>query len=456
MNCPKCGFVQEERVDCIKCGVVFAKFYALRASETPASLTPPEPPHGGTGFVEETHIPELTDLFEVRQGLRDLQQRFNDLEFERAERRQIRGDIRALEARIQENLARMATRQEEIDKQVNALASKPAAPTLQDLDALRLEVRAINAELLQKNLERIESRLLTHAEKLSAVTDTGFLELIPTLEGRLTALESRIAGLADGMATAHPEVDKAQLDDLRASLQNVTVRYAEIGGLKKNHLVLRDMIESLQQTTEGFRNEAVAGNSAKIAELEKEVLALRAEVRRAYQRVENLETTGLQIKQPLGLDPLKEISSLREELATAGRIRAAEHDRIQSEVGALQGKVSETLQTLTALPEKLESFSSQIRRLDQQYQPLTAGLAAVTGAIDGTPQMIADLSRDLTTLQEGFTQLQVRVQAMQEGLVPQAPSLADPGLPGKTDMTMIRDNLDEIRRFMTTLSQKIR
>jgi chromosome segregation ATPase len=259
------------------------------------------------------------------------------------------------------------------------------------------------------------------------------------------------------MAAARPEVDKTQLDELRASLQNVTGRYAEIGELKKNHLVLRDMIESLQQTTEGFRNESFAGNSAKIGELEKEVLALRAEVRRAYQRVENLEATGLQVKRPSsGPDPLKEISSLREELANAGKIRAAEHDRIQSEVGALQGRVNETLQTLTALPGKLESFCSQIRHLDQQYQPLKEGLAAVSGAIDGTPQKIADLTLDLTTLREGFSQLQERVQAMQEGLDSRASSPAGPGVPGQTDMTLIRDNLDEIRRFIITLSQKIR
>ena len=68
VNCPKCGFVQqEERADCRKCGVVFAKFHALRAQESAASLDPGEQPRLPNGFSEEPHPPELPALLELRR-----------------------------------------------------------------------------------------------------------------------------------------------------------------------------------------------------------------------------------------------------------------------------------------------------------------------------------------------------------------------------------------------------
>ena len=74
MICPKCGFDQEERLDCKECGIVFSKYNALfTASES-----------SGTPEEEVSLKSEIQDL---QIQVRELSSRLIDVDFEKAERK---------------------------------------------------------------------------------------------------------------------------------------------------------------------------------------------------------------------------------------------------------------------------------------------------------------------------------------------------------------------------------
>ena len=67
MNCPKCGYEQEERLDCKKCGIVFSKYTALH------HLDKPQNPEDGSHFQAREAPEDDSDygLMELRQALRE-------------------------------------------------------------------------------------------------------------------------------------------------------------------------------------------------------------------------------------------------------------------------------------------------------------------------------------------------------------------------------------------------
>ena len=55
MKCPKCGFQQDEAETCLRCGIVFARYYAaveLRGPKIEASISPAQP---GTGLFRRLY-----------------------------------------------------------------------------------------------------------------------------------------------------------------------------------------------------------------------------------------------------------------------------------------------------------------------------------------------------------------------------------------------------------------
>jgi predicted nucleic acid-binding Zn-ribbon protein len=463
VNCPKCGFVQEERTDCKKCGVIFAKFYSLHAPDSLAAAAAfQEPQQASSEAVKGKPLLEPPPPLEFRQHLHDLQERLSELEFERAERQRFRDDMRALEERLEQSLQQITTRQDEIERRIAELAAPADMPTRQDLADLSTELQAIDLQSIQKRFEHLESKLQLCTEELASRSDGQLVEFLPMMDERLNEVEGRIHDLVGAEGAPLPNGTQAQLDatvksleELKTALQNVTVRYSEIGELKKNHLVLQNTIEALQQSMESLGKESTKAAAGKIAELEKEVFALKAEVRKAYERMESLETQGAPVTAPSEATALSEISSLREEVAALGRLRTEERQQIQSELGALQTKVGESLEIVTKLPEKLESFSSQILRLNEQGQPLGQTAGEVPSGGNGDPQKITELGRQATELHAELLQARSQIQALQAQFDNfAAHPLLTASAQAQVDMYAIRENLDEIRRFMTTLSHK--
>ncbi len=463
MNCPKCGFVQEERADCKKCGVVFAKFFAFHAPESGPALMVQEPLSAVSTSPVEQSLSDASQLHEVTHGLRNLEQRFHELEFERAERRRLHGEMRAIDIRLQEGLARVTACQEEVELHAGKLSELPPVPSLQDFSALQIEVRALDILSLHKRIERMEDRIQSFPHEQSRGADALPLETVTRLDERLEELENRLDKLAEPKGAVIGDDTLTQLgsslqafEELKASLQNVTLRYTEIGELKKNHLVLHNMIESLQHAMDSLKKDPSNGTAAKMAEIEKEVSALKAEVRKNYERIELLETHPPQAAAPVEVVALEEFVSLREDFAAAGRIHEEEKSQMQSRLEILEARVGESLAALAELPGHMEAFTSQIRLMDQQYQSLAGTLAQLSKETHGIPQKTAELHRDVEQLGEEYLQTRMQIRAMEEKIN----SLLKPptngnNAPALGDMQAIRENLDEIRRFMATLSRKL-
>jgi chromosome segregation ATPase len=271
VNCPKCGYSQEERADCKKCGIVFAKYYAIRKPTEPQETVPAVAPENGAA-----------ELVEMQRALRDLTRRYGEVEFERAERQRLREEIRALEHRFEAEFAGLSARISETEKGISeVLELTRFAPE----EVMRLK-QSIAEQLdpLLKRVEQIEGKLEILSRESRA--DARIMEFLRILEQRTSASEAVIAKLA---AEPKPVDGGSDVAELRAALQAVTLRYSEIGDLKKNNLVLLNRLETLQHDFDSAKNNGNRALHDKIREMEIEVPALRAEVRQILKHMETLD-----------------------------------------------------------------------------------------------------------------------------------------------------------------------
>src|SRR5262245_13999063 len=152
MNCPKGGYQQAERDDCIKCGVVFAKYAALhkktdkttspkRAVEPKTRTTTPpserprpaaSEPKGRAASAPQPEVVPQPDISGLANQVHELGQRFNAFEFDRAERTRLRGEMRVfdqkLDDRFKELSARLASLEVRLSDLVTSAALAPPAP----------------------------------------------------------------------------------------------------------------------------------------------------------------------------------------------------------------------------------------------------------------------------------------------------------------------------------------
>jgi chromosome segregation ATPase len=320
VNCPKCGYSQEERLDCKKCGVVFSKYYALHPEAAAAAANESES-HGPTGAAVSDQL-DAQEVAEFRQHLKDLNRVLNEFEFERAERNRIRGEIKVLDQKLQDV-------HKEVSDRLAALEKRSAASP------------APEGSEPSPRLGEVESRL---AE----------------LERSIGSLRANPAPSATGSIAVEFDTLFKEIDDLRTSLQNVSVRYSEIGELKKNFLVLTNRIDTLGPEIESAKESSSKSSaSKKITGLEQEVTALRAELRQAIEQAGsgNNDIQGLMTR----LDKISESV-------------ASSESQVKIELGNLSGKLSEGMSDFASIREevrqKIDESSEKLRQLDEKLTAL--------------------------------------------------------------------------------------
>ena len=140
MNCPKCGYEQEERLDCLRCGIVFSKYLALFPRGKPGSAEAAEP---RSRAIASDDLPD-PELVQLSQQMREISRRFNELEFERAERARLQGEMRLLEAELQGKLAELAARLGALETRA---VPAPAARAEPDLEPLVSRIELVEVAL---------------------------------------------------------------------------------------------------------------------------------------------------------------------------------------------------------------------------------------------------------------------------------------------------------------------
>jgi len=217
MNCPKCGFAQEERLDCRKCGIVFSKYLTLfpsaKSADAVAAMESGSP---------EPQDHELKAAFaELQTRVKALHARFAEVEFEKAERNQLRADMKSLERQFNENAARFGSRLEKCEQQQD---SPPVSQLHQE--AFDFEIPAIH-----DRLEQVEDRLGGFELAGQAIAEMrekqdAALGRIQELENRLTDLRREIEEIRNSLQAQDPRTPleedvhaiRKNLDDLRQFL----------------------------------------------------------------------------------------------------------------------------------------------------------------------------------------------------------------------------------------------
>jgi archaellum component FlaC len=324
VNCPKCGYSQEERLDCKKCGIVFATYYAIRKPADPQEPVPPTAAENGS-----------TELAEMQRTLRDLARKYGEVEFERSERQRLREEIRALEHRFEGEFSGLSVRISEIEKSIGEILG---LARFGPEEVARLEHSfADRFDPFRKKLETVESRC--EALSKEARNDARFIESVRRLEQRVADSETMVAKVA---SEPKPVNSAADIAELRTALQVVTVRYSEIGDLKKNHLVLLNKLEILQQQFDAAKNGGNKAISDKVREMEMEIPALRAELRQVLKHLEALDAAP----QCAG----DAVDSMKEELD--GVMKAVSD--LGSEVALLRAELSQVEDNLAPPPMEAE------------------------------------------------------------------------------------------------------
>ena len=243
LKCPKCGHLQEERPDCVRCGIIFSKYYALYPPDSGGHQEGQDAMLSSYQAAPEALAGELS---EVRQTLRDVMRRLNEVEFERAERSLLRGDFKTLEQRLQGLF-------DELKARMQALEHREAD---------------VNPE--QKRDDLLEKSLAETAEHLER-TDGRIGELAAQLRDQGT----RFGGHAHAVAE--------RLRHLEEKSERTAGHVAQVEDLKRSLVSFKDQVDSVRQETESLRSRPADGTITSIEALEAEFTALRVEVQEALQ-----------------------------------------------------------------------------------------------------------------------------------------------------------------------------
>ena len=209
INCPKCGFLQERRLDCKKCGIVFSKYFALYP---PSSFV--EGPLADTSNAQEPSGPDIRALVsEMQTQIQVLTGKFAEIEFEKVERNLLRADLKNLERQLSE--------------QIETVRSELEAPVIPPPQPPAVDPRFA---VIDERLEQIDSKLGSYD-----FAGQYMVELSEKCEGnarQVSELQQQICSLRDEL-----EVLKSQMEIL-AQVQKVedprTPLEEDVRAIRKN------------------------------------------------------------------------------------------------------------------------------------------------------------------------------------------------------------------------------
>ncbi len=315
MNCPKCGYEQEDRLDCRKCGIVFSKYFAMQAEATAsASGTVPQVENGPSG-----------EILELRQSMRDLSRRLLEVEFERVERGQIRNELKGLEKKNQTGLEQLTHRLEELETLLSTPQAPPPIPDGARLSEVQREIVEVNVDPIARRLTEAEERLQRWESEVASLRDSQAGEITSRLEGifgslagRLDAAEEKLQHLDKAMSSSGNsaaaevpvgfEVRLRELENRIDSLQSGRPSLEAVTGYQELHARVQALSDEFSFTK---------SSADKLPVLQEGLGDLRAEIGMLRSKIQSLEgditPMPAQAAEPPADDRLEsEIRSIRE------------------------------------------------------------------------------------------------------------------------------------------------
>jgi chromosome segregation ATPase len=388
------------------------------------------PTEGQETMVSSYAVPADTlsvEVSELRQGVREIASRLSDVEFDRAERSLLRGELKTVEQRVTELF-------EDLKNRLLAVEERTSEPEPAETQP---EPSGIVLEDLAERLGQIEDqldRLAAQPQSQDPVTADTIREVTKRQSGLEGRIDKLIAELQRGEEESQPA--GRALEELREAVQSATVRYSEIGELKKNHLVLQNEIETLRRDQEALLNKPANGTAARLAQLETEVAAQRAELRQTLKHLESMEA-GLAVR-------MQEARS-----SGSGNADAA---GLSSTLAQLNASLREDK---AAWGQQSEFFSSELRRFEDWNRSISTGLQETSDGLKESCHRIDSLLSDVSALKQESMRLRAQLQALQDRS--RKPAQARPSNQASQfegELHAIREGLDQIRAFMQTLAQK--
>ncbi len=439
MNCPKCGYSQEERLDCRKCGVVFNKYYLLHPPSKPAAAEggdPVQPPPPQPAISEDS----ANEIADLRQSFRDLNRRFNEVEFERAERTHLRSELRALDQRFKEDLIQAQDRLAAIEGRIAQINVEPSSVAPEEFQKLKHELTEGQFVPLRKHLEEVEARLEALPKPTAARSDDSIAEGLRRFEERMAQSENDIAALVElsrSQGESLPDgADRLskEIEALRGSLENVSLRYSEIGELKKNHLMLLNKVESFQLQLEQAAKMPERAASNRIPELETEVIALRAEARQTLQRLEALEAASPEAGQSA------RVGSTESKKMHAGQIEEIE--------AGFELRLKEALATVSDIQGRLTDS-------ERRQGSIETALMELRGTLNQALQRVSDIERSISALCLEQEKVRNELRWSEEKITTiLARSPEEPRTPIEEDVHVIRETMEELRGLLNSTARK--
>jgi len=170
-TCPKCGFAQEDRLDCRKCGVVFSKYYALNPSLKNTA------PTNGTSVNAQPPVDQdsKTAIADLQAQIKEISGRFAEVEFEKAERNQIRTDLKNLEQQLAEKINILIAQIEQSEKnlaQYGTSSNESKHDAEPQMPALLERLEEIEGKLIGKaSLESLDEAQSSNVSEIKDVKD---------------------------------------------------------------------------------------------------------------------------------------------------------------------------------------------------------------------------------------------------------------------------------------------
>ncbi len=224
MICPKCGLEQEERLDCKECGIVFSKYNARIQSD-----------QSQDSKVDET--PKNGDFQELQMQVKELGSRLIDVEFEKAERKKLRTDVKNLEGQARENQQMIEDRIRQLESRLNTSMEENESKISPEI----LEILKKSEEMEQKTAKMTDNLNRTINQLTSLWEKTGQNSFqITELNNQLAALRNEAIGLktkVEALQKNYTNIEPKTIaeDDVKAIRQNLDELGQFISSLGKSH-----------------------------------------------------------------------------------------------------------------------------------------------------------------------------------------------------------------------------